>query len=300
MEHGTIKGKILTEVTARVHSPSLTSDLRPWCLKLVSGGQVGQVFALGDSAVIGREHGVDIQLPEASVSRRHCHLYRKRGGYWVTDLGATNPTRVNGMQVTATPILDGDLLRCGDLDLKLLGPRNAENPLQPPASNPQARDALTGLANRQQFREATEAAYASSREGEAFSLLVLDVDHFKHINDRFGFAAGNRALGALGKVLRDQCRGNEFPGRIGGEEFAILLPGTAKQDAMRFAERLRQSIAAQELIEDGEPMTFTASFGVAAVRSTDGSADIFYGRADAALYEAKRLGRNRVVAFPDG
>ncbi len=300
MEHGTIKGKILTEVTARVHSPSLTSDLRPWCLELVSGGQVGQRFTLGDSAVVGREHGADVLLPEPSVSRRHCHLYRKRGGYWVTDLGATNPTRVNGMQVTATPILDGDLLRCGDLDLKLLGPRNAGNPLQQPAANPQARDALTQLATRQQFREATEAAYADSRQGNSYSLIVADADHFKHINDRFGFAAGNRALAALGKVLRDQCRGNEYPGRIGGEEFAILLPGAAKQDSIRFAERIRQSIAAQELLEDGEPLTFTASFGVAAVRQADGSADIFYGRADAALYEAKRLGRNRVIAFPDG
>lgn len=300
MEHGTIKGKILTEVTARVHSPSLTSDLRPWCLKLVAGGQVGQTFALGDSAMVGRELGVDIQLAEASVSRRHCHLYRKRGGYWVNDLGATNPTRVNGMQVTATPILDGDLLRCGDLDLKLLGPRNPENPLQAPPTDPQARDGLTALATRQQFREATEAAFTDSRQGGSYSLLVLDIDHFKHINDRFGFAAGNRALSALGKVLRDQCRGSEFPGRIGGEEFAILSPGVSKQDAMRFAERLRQSIAAQELIEDGEPMTFTASFGVATVRPADASADIFYGRADAALYEAKRLGRNRVIAFPDG
>nr|WP_282452592.1 GGDEF domain-containing protein [Lysobacter sp. CAU 1642] len=269
-------------------------------MKLVSGGQVGQTFPLGDSVVVGREHGVDVQLPEASVSRRHCHLYRKRGGYWVTDLGATNPTRVNGMQVTATPILDGDLLRCGDLDLKLLGPRNADNPIDQPASNPQARDPLTGLATRQQFREATEAAFEDSRKGNAYSLLVLDVDHFKHINDRFGFSAGNRVLGALGKLLRDQCRGEEFAGRIGGEEFALLLPGTAKQEAMRFSERLRQSIAAQELMEDGEPMTFTASFGVAVVRATDGSADVFYGRADAALYEAKRLGRNRVVAFPDG
>jgi diguanylate cyclase (GGDEF)-like protein len=300
VEHGTVKGKILTEVTARVHSPSLTTDLKPWCLKLVTGPGAGSLFELGDSAVLGRESGVDVQLAEPSVSRRHCHLYRKRGGYWVTDLGATNPTRVNGMQVTATPILDGDLLRAGDIDLKLLGPRNPENTLVAPTSSPGVRDALTGLATRQQFREATEAAFADSRQGNSYSLIVLDVDHFKHINDRFGFAAGNRALATLGKILRDQSRNREYPGRIGGEEFALLLPGVAKQDAIRFAERLRQSFAAQELLEDGEPLTFTASFGVAAVRSVDGSADIFYGRADAALYEAKRLGRNRVVAFPDG
>lgn len=301
MEHGTVRGKVLTEVTSRVHSPTLTSDLKPWCLQLVSGGQVGQIFSLGDSAVIGREHGVDIQLAEGSVSRRHCHLYRKRGGYWVTDLGATNPTRVNGMQVTATPILDGDLLRCGDLDLKLLGPRNPENPLQPSPVDPLESDPLCGLVPRPRFREAVEAAWSAARsDGSPCSLVVLDLDHFKHTIDRFGLAAGNRVLSALGKVLRDQCRSGELPGRIGGEEFAVLLPTSPKQDAMRCAERLRQSIAAQELMEQGEPMTFTASFGVAALRSSDASADVFYGRADAALYEAKRLGRNRVVAFPDG
>jgi len=300
VEHGTVKGKILTEVTARVHAPSLTGDLRPWCLKLVSGPGSGTIFELGDSAVIGRDTAADIQLAEPSVSRRHCHMYRKRGGYWVSDLGATNPTRVNGMQVTATPILDGDLLRTGDLDLKLLGPRNPENPLPQTVSTPSVRDGLTGLATRFQFRDATEAAYADSRRGENFALVVLDIDHFKHVNDRFGFAAGNRALASVAKLMRDHSRNKELPGRIGGEEFAVLMPATAKQDAIRFAERLRQSIAALQLMEDGEPLTLTASFGVAAVRSVDSSADVFYGRADAALYEAKRLGRNRVIAFPDG
>ncbi|GIX34793.1 MAG: hypothetical protein KatS3mg126_0572 [Lysobacteraceae bacterium] len=300
MEHGTIKGRILTEATTRVHTPSLAAEAHPWCLKLVSGPDAGAVFALGDSALVGREHGVDVRLAETSVSRRHCHLYRKRGGYWVLDLGATNPTRVNGMQVTATPMMDGDLLHCGDLDLKLIGPRNPEHPriTLPPA--PDGRDRLSGVLCRSRFREALEGECARRQGDGALALLVLDVDHFRHINDRFGFAAGDRALKTLGRLLLDQCRDGAQPGRIGGEEFAVLLPGCPRQEAMRLAERLRQSIAALELLEDGEPVTFTASIGVAALRSSDTGCDPLYGRADAALYEAKRLGRNRVVAFPDG
>jgi len=300
VEHGTIKGKILTEMTMRVHTPSLTAEMRPWCLQVVAGNPalVGREFALGDTAILGREEGVDLQLPEISVSRRHCHLYRKRGGYWVTDLGATNPTRVNGMQITSTPLLDGDLLAVGDLVLKLLGPTQPDNVVEfPTGQNPQ--DPVTGLANRWHFRTTIESAFHESNQGSDLTLLVLDLDHFKHVNDRFGMATGNRLLGAIGKLVRDQSRPKDVAGRIGGEEFAVLMPHTAKQDAMRAAERMRMSIAALQLIEDGEPIMLTATFGVASARSTDTTADLLYARADAALYEGKRLGRNRVVTFPD-
>lgn len=259
----------------------------------------GQNFALSDSVLIGRTGQVDITLGEASVSRRHCHLFRKRGGYWVADLGATNPTLVNGLQITLSPVFDGDMLRLGDLDARVLAPSNPDNPL-PQGHGPQAdTDSLTGLDTRPKFRRNMEDKFDPKRGPDGLRLIAFDLDHFKHVIDRFSLGAGDDALAAVGKLVQDHLPASACAGRIGGEEFAILLPNTSSDEAMRIAERLRTAIAAMQLLEDGEPINFTTSVGVASVRSTDTKVDTLYARADSALYEAKRLGRNRVVAFPD-
>nr|WP_282452719.1 GGDEF domain-containing protein [Lysobacter sp. CAU 1642] len=262
---------------------------------VVAGPQIGARFELDDAAIIGREGEVDIRLGEPSVSRRHCHVFRKRGGYWVTDLGATNPTRVNGMQVKASPLLEGDLLTVGDLMLKLLGPKSPENAMVAALHDQATKDQLTGLANRRYFRAEMEKAFSAARGLGEVGLVVLDVDHFKHINDRFGHPAGDRVLAAVGGVLRRHAPPPALPGRIGGEEFAVLLPGHGKERAVKVAETLREALQAQTLDEQGEPIPVTASFGVTCLEPGDAAADELYSRADGALYEAKRAGRNRVL-----
>jgi len=290
-----MKGITLT----RVSPPSLALEPRPWCLHVVGGPLLGARVELGDVAIVGREGRVDIKLDVPSVSRRHCHIYRKRGGYWVTDLGATNPTRVNDIQITSSPVLDGDLVTVGEVVLKVMSPANAENDATLNLETQGKKDALTGLANRRELRKAIETAFAESKADAEIGLIVLDVDHFKHINDRFGHSAGERVLTTIARVMRDQARAHDLPARIGGEEFAVLLPNTLKVDAMRIAERLRLSFAALQLLEDGEPVTVTATFGVAVGRTSNSNADHLYTRADSALYEAKRFYRNRVVTLPD-
>ncbi|MBD8526125.1 GGDEF domain-containing protein [Pseudomarimonas arenosa] len=280
-------------------TPSMAAETRPWCLSIVAGGMAGQNFPLTDSVLIGRTGQVDITLGEASVSRRHCHLFRKRGGYWVADLGATNPTLVNGLQITLSPVFDGDMLRLGDLDARLLAPSNPDNPLPYGHREDSGVDSLTGIESRARFRQRMEESFDPKRGPDGLRMVALDLDHFKHVVDRFSLGAGDDALAAVGKLIQDQLPDGAYAGRIGGEEFALLLPDTGKDEAMRIAERLRTAIAAMQLLEDGEPISFTASVGVAAVRATDTKVDTLYARADSALYEAKRLGRNRVVAFPD-
>lgn len=265
---------------------------------MVNGDAPGQSLPLGESVLIGREGQVDLKLPATSVSRRHCHLWRKRGGYWIADLGATNPTLVNGALVRTAPLFDGDLISVGDYILKLQAPDNPENDAAPPDPVSAARDVLTGLFQRQPFRAAADIVFAQSPAGTEVSLVVLDIDHFKHVIDRFGPAAGDRVLAQVARVIRDQGRPRDLQGRIGGEEFAILLPATGMVDAQRAAERLRLSIAALQLLQDGEPILITASLGVAVRQTGHGTDGIdgLYVAADAALYEAKRLGRNRVVS----
>ena len=283
--------RVLTDHTMRVQAPTLEAENRPWCLVVVAGPLVGQRFELTDAATIGREAGVEIQLAEPSVSRRHCHVFRKRGGFWVNDLGATNPVRVNGMQVKASPLLEGDILIVGDLMLKLLGPNSPENAMVAALHDQASKDVLTGIANRRHFRGEMERVFAHS---SAMALIALDVDHFKSINDRFGHPAGDKVLAAVGAHLRKASIAPALAGRIGGEEFAVLLPAD-HQAARTLAEQMREGIEAMSIEDEGNTIKVTASFGLASRRPDDANADAIYARADGALYEAKRSGRNRVL-----
>ncbi len=282
--------------TVRVAPPSLQTELRPWCLVVVSGTGIGSRFELGEFATIGRDTGVDIRIAEPSVSRNHCRVWRKRGGYWVTDLGATNPTRVNGMKVESMPLLEGDILTVGDIMLKMLGPRSPENALVAALHDQATRDTMTSLANRRFFRAAMEREFAGAQRGRSVALLVIDVDHFKLINDKWGHPIGDRVLIAVSKLMVDRVRTSDLVGRIGGEEFAVLLPDSGMEEGAKVAEVLREALAALLIEEGDQRIPVTVSVGVAiASLGSDVSADVLYSRADAALYESKRTGRNKVT-----
>lgn len=157
-------------------------------------------------------------------------------------------------------------------------------------------DHLTGCANRRHFYALAEAELARSRRYDRpLGLVILDVDHFKAINDRFGHAAGDEMLRALAETLRDELRELDVFGRIGGEEFAVLLPETPRHESVGSAERLRRCLAALCIEYEGHELTLTASFGVTAREPADTSVDSMMRRADRALYEAKAAGRNRTA-----
>jgi diguanylate cyclase (GGDEF)-like protein/PAS domain S-box-containing protein len=163
----------------------------------------------------------------------------------------------------------------------------------------QARfDMLTGLSNRRYFFELAEKEMARARRhNETFAMLMLDADHFKQVNDTCGHDVGDTVLRKLGEVCTGVLRGNDIMGRMGGEEFAILLPETTLEQALETAERLRQAVAdAAVQLADGKALRFTVSAGVASLRPEDENVDAILKRADAALYAAKHAGRNRVRA----
>lgn len=156
-------------------------------------------------------------------------------------------------------------------------------------------DHLTGLANRRRFERQLEREVArSERYGHAFSLLMIDIDSFKDLNDSFGHDAGDDAIRRLSKVLREGTRGIDLAARIGGEEFAVLLVETSKQGGFEVAERLRAAI---KVLEIPTARRITASFGVAECPTDAHTAAEVLKAADVALYEAKRNGRDRVVAM---
>jgi diguanylate cyclase (GGDEF)-like protein/PAS domain S-box-containing protein len=162
-------------------------------------------------------------------------------------------------------------------------------------------DALTSLSNRRDFCERAEQELARSRRhGHALALLMLDVDHFKAVNDTHGHATGDEVLRQLSRELGEVLRESDVPARLGGEEFAVLLPDTEAEAACQVAERLRAHLANHPArLDSGQPLAYTVSMGVAFWHPSDTRLDELMQRADKALYDAKRGGRDRVVRAPD-
>jgi diguanylate cyclase (GGDEF)-like protein len=165
-------------------------------------------------------------------------------------------------------------------------------------------DGLTGLLNRRALEETLALQVRHSRRsGEVFCVLMLDADHFKSINDRFGHAAGDMALKHLSTLLRSHMREVDRLARFGGEEFVVLLPGLALGDALPVAERLRQAIAGAPLSHGDTPMALSVSIGIAEWGGTREEPSRLLARVDSALYLAKQRGRDRVAsasADPNG
>jgi diguanylate cyclase (GGDEF)-like protein len=157
-------------------------------------------------------------------------------------------------------------------------------------------DGLTGLYNRRAFMgRLAEAVAAASRHGTDLSLLMLDADHFKRVNDAHGHQAGDRVLQFIAETVRRNLRESDSAGRYGGEEFAVVLPHTPVAGAQIVAERIRAFCAASGVPVPGGSVTVTVSVGAAALRTGCRRSEDLIAAADAALYEAKRAGRNRVV-----
>lgn len=155
-------------------------------------------------------------------------------------------------------------------------------------------DSLTGLVNRRAFFERTEEARAlSARLRKPVALMMLDIDHFKRLNDRFGHATGDEALCVFAQTVRSVLREHDIVGRLGGEEFALAMPGTDLAGALQAAERVRMAVAEAPVLTDGNQYTMTVSVGVVLVGPGE-PINSALARADNALYAAKTAGRNRV------
>jgi diguanylate cyclase (GGDEF)-like protein/PAS domain S-box-containing protein len=208
--------------------------------------------------------------------------------------GTLLPVSVSASAIIKEPETTGIVVAFHDITER----KNYEHELERRAQT----DALTGLNNRRHFYELAEQELARARRyGKPLAALMLDVDHFKRFNDTYGHHVGDAVLRKLSEVCTRTLREIDVIGRFGGEEFAVLLPETAAEQAMEAAERLRLAVTGASIqIEGGEALCFTVSIGMSGLALTDGDIDAVLKRADAALYEAKNAGRNRVCGKTAG
>lgn len=160
-------------------------------------------------------------------------------------------------------------------------------------------DSLTGILNRRYFFErAQNELERALRYGYSMSLLILDIDHFKPVNDRFGHQAGDFVLHQLAELANQSIRSTDLLGRYGGEEFIMVLPEAGIEDARAVAERLRKTVEDHKFVYDQDSIQITISVGISCLNNPDDELDDLISRADRSLYAAKDAGRNRVGELP--
>ncbi len=270
---------------------------RSACMVVIHGEGLGRRADIGAAPVlVGRSQEADLVIVHRSVSREHCRIWREGNSYRIRDLGATNATRVNEARIERDTILaDGDQVTVGESILKFISQDSVEARYHEEIYQLATHDALTDLNNRRHFIELADNEIArATRHGRALSLCILDVDLFKPVNDRYGHISGDEVLRQIAGLLREQVRNDDIAARIGGEEFALLLPESDAEAARVFADRLREVIAATLFSPGGEPQHITVSIGIAALAENRDTRPTLMAAADTALYRAKSEGRNRV------
>ncbi len=277
-----------------------------FALHVVKGPRVGEILALqAQQVVLGRGIEADLRIDDPSLSRMHARFERQGDSLLVTDLASRNGTFVEGQRVCEEGhwLKSGELITLGSVVLRFS--RLGEEELEQTRALYEAavRDRLTGLYNRGYFddRIAAEFAYVK-RHGGHLAVLLLDLDHFKQVNDTHGHGAGDALLRAVAKAVCDSLRAEDVAARYGGEEFVVLARGTDAGGAQILAERLRECIGQTEVEHQGVQLKATTSVGVAVLGkdlSYRSPAELVAG-ADVALYASKHAGRNRVTLHAPG
>jgi two-component system, cell cycle response regulator len=291
----TLDGTIATDATDREHP----------VLFVVNGPQQGMAFVLRADQTVGRDEQADILFLEDSVSRQHARIVQRGDTLHVEDLGSRNGTFVRGMRITAsTPIREGDYLRFGPTSMARLRlmddlELNALHALHEST----LRDPLTRLYNRRYFDERLRSEYSfAERHRAPLALLVIDIDHFKRVNDEHGHLAGDFVLQLVAASIQRIMRPEDVVARYGGEEFVVIARNTTLRNGEIFAERIRARVAALEARWCDTSLAVTVSVGVTAIDEGNShtSVEAMLQTADDALYEAKALGRNRISTHSSG
>lgn len=256
---------------------------------------------VNDVLTIGRDRENDIVLDSDSVSRRHCKIEYRKHHLFVVDLESTNGTFVNDdtEPVTAMQLRRGDQIKVGDTIFKYLSGSDVEAQYHETIYKMTITDGLTSVNNKRYLAETLEREIPRAlRHQRSLSLLMLDIDHFKLVNDTHGHLAGDAVLRDLANIARSRLRPDDMLARYGGEEFAIVLPETPLAGAIKAAEELRKLVETHPFAVEDESIQVTVSIGAAELLPGM-TVDALFKAADEMLYLAKNRGRNRVCHKED-
>jgi two-component system cell cycle response regulator len=292
---------LLDEEEAMGARPSLAPHVRDRAVfTQMAGLEAGRVCSLAAPEVtFGRETTCTHAFDEASLSRVHARLLREGGAYVLVDAGSRNGVFVNEERVARKVLDDGDRVRLGSaITLRFQMVDEKEELSLVRVFESSVKDGLTGVWNRKYLDERLrgEVAFAT-RHKAPLAVVLLDIDHFKRVNDTHGHLVGDEVLKATAITLRGALRAEDLLARYGGEEFVVLARGVDLSHGTLLAERLRAVTQRQAVIVDGKTIERTISAGVASVACCGAEPTVakILGLADERLYRAKQGGRNRVV-----
>jgi two-component system cell cycle response regulator len=266
----------------------------------MDGVHAGQIIGLEHSPfTVGRHPTNLLRIDEDSISRFHARVVRIDDDYFVEDLGSRNGVFVAGKRLSRAKLEHDSWLQFGPrVSFRFSLTDVREERLLRRLYESSTRDALTGAYNRLHFEERlrSEIAYAV-RHRAPVSLLIIDLDHFKRVNDTYGHPAGDAVLKRASEACMRALRTEDVFARFGGEEFAVVLRGIEAKGAARLGERLRQFVSGEVIEHDGQTIKVTMSGGVASLSDCSApSSEELVGIADRRLYLSKERGRNQVTS----
>jgi two-component system cell cycle response regulator len=295
-----------TDFRSTWRSLAQNADPQNAFLTALNGRLVGRTYCIGSGRIIvGRAEDCDIVLNDDGVSRRHALLVaRPDGNVVVEDLRSTNGSMVNGTLCTVLPLKGGERIQFGSKTVFKFEFRDAiEEQYATYLYESATQDRLTGMFNERYLREQLNIEYAWHQRHELpLSIIFLDIDHFKAVNDEFGHLSGDEVLRQIAKRCHLETRAEDIFARYGGEEFACLLRRTPLAAATIIADRMRRSVAHTSFWfkygESRAEAALTLSAGVVEMSAKTATPDGLLAEADRLLYEAKHAGRNQVVPAP--
>lgn len=258
----------------------------------------GMVLIETDALTIGRDENSDLILHDSSISPQHAIIRRTEHGFELQDLDSAHGTFIGSQAVTRTILASGDTIRIGSYLFKFLSAGSLESQYHETVYSALTRDALTGTMNKRYLLETLKRAIAAAiRQKHPITVVMIDIDHFKSVNDTYGHLVGDEVLRQFGQRLGDAIREDDLLARYGGEEFCLLLSTTPMDEALEVAERCRKSVCSQPFKTTSGPLNISASFGLACLDPDQDETGLeLIHRADQKLYQAKRGGRNRVCS----
>jgi diguanylate cyclase (GGDEF)-like protein len=277
-------------------------------LIVLQGDDLGTSISLeGKTFIIGRGADCDVRLDDNLASRQHARLMTAAGGsvYCVHDLGSTNGTFVNGQLVEDPYALhDGDKIRVGRHVFKYALLDEYENAFQMRIQQMIIRDDLTNLLTQRSFfleLDRHVARRAAQTEPGFLSVLMMDLDHFKKVNDTYGHLVGSQTIKQVGEIIEAHVRASDVAARYGGEEYIAFLEDAPTDLAVRIGERIREAVERHEILASRKGaevrLSVTISIGIATYPADATDPVELIEKADLALYRAKTDGRNRVRTF---